>query len=43
MQIAVDAALDGKVIPLPHECRDTVAARVAENLKAATEHLTAND
>ena len=42
LQIAVDAALDGKVIPLPHEYRDAVAARAAENIRAATERLTAN-
>ena len=42
LQIAVDAALDGNVIPLPHECRDAIATRAAENIKAATEHLTAN-
>jgi transposase len=40
LQIAVDAALDGIVIPLPHECRDATVARTAENIKAATEHLT---
>ena len=43
MQIAIDAALDGRVIPLPHECRDAVADRVAENIRLATEHLTAAD
>ena len=41
LQVAIDAALDGRVIPLPHECRDAVAARATENIKRATEHLTA--
>ncbi len=36
------SVLDGNVIPLPHECRDAIATRAAENIKAATEHLTAN-
>jgi hypothetical protein len=39
LQIAVYAALDGNVIPLPHECLDAIAARAAENIIAATEHL----
>ena len=39
MQVAVDAALDGQPIPLPHECLEAVAARAQANLLEVTEFL----
>lgn len=41
MQLAVDAALDGQTIPLPHECVDAVAARAQANLREVTEFMRA--
>ncbi len=41
MQVAVDAALDGQTIPLPHECVDAVTARAQANLLEVTEFLRA--
>jgi len=41
LQVAVDAALDGQTIPLPHECVDAVTARAQANLLEVTEFLRA--
>jgi transposase len=39
LQLAVEAALDGNPILLPHECVSAVASRAEENLRKAGEHL----
>jgi transposase len=41
LQLAVEAALDGQTIALPHECTGAVAARAQENIRKAGEHLLA--
>lgn len=38
LQLAVEAALDGEPILLPHECVNAVAERAEENLRKAGEH-----
>lgn len=39
LQLAVEAALDGQTIELPHECTGAVAVRAQENIRQAGEHL----